>query len=398
MATSWGLFWGGWAALIPEIKTELALTDRQLGLALFAVPVAAVPAMLLTGRLARRLAQHTLPVGTAAFAAGIVLTGLAHSRPSFTAALLVVGASSGMIEVALNATTAAHEARDGRRLFNLVHAATPLAMLIAAPSVGLARELGASVLTVLTAIALLVAASVVLAIDSPGWQECTRPIGARPPKLYRPLLLVGALGASVLLMENAVEQWGAIHLEQQLRAGPLLASFAPAGYMAGLSFGRMLVQKKGAEYSDRTLVALGGTLGGTGLAIAATAWNPSVALIGFSLAGIGLGPVVPTLLSATARSVAPERRPSAISVVTTVSYAGFLCSPPLVGMLAAWRGLPAALGLVALGGALLVLGAHAVPSHPGRRQSPSPGGAHLAGIAGSEPAAPAHRGMGDQSD
>ncbi|MBV9141019.1 MAG: MFS transporter [Pseudonocardiales bacterium] len=380
VAASWGLFWGGWAALIPEIKAKLALTDQQLGLALFAIPIAAVPAMLGAGWLVQRLAQYTLPLVTAAFALGIVLTGWAPSPLAFTVALLVVGGSSGMIEVALNATTAAQEATDGQRLFNKVHAATPLAMVAAAPAVGLARKLGASSLSVLVVIAVLVAGSAVLALDShggfaPGAVPGAVPGGSRPRQLYKTLLLVGAVGATVLLMENAVEQWSALHLEQQLSAGPLLASIAPTAYMAGLSAGRMLTQWRGARYSDRALVALGGTLGAVGLAIGATAAHPSWALLGFALAGIGLAPVVPTLLSVAGRAVSPARRSTAISLVTMVCYAGFLLSPPLVGTLAGWLGLSTALGLVALGGTLVAAGAQVVrllPStDPAQHRGPS---------------------------
>ncbi len=100
--------------------------------------------MLLTGRLAHRPAPHTLPVVTAVFALSIMLVGLAPSPLTFTAALLLIGGASGAIEVALNATVAARETKDGKRLFNKVLAATPFAMVIATPSVGLAREFGAS--------------------------------------------------------------------------------------------------------------------------------------------------------------------------------------------------------------------------------------------------------------
>ncbi|GAA0659508.1 MFS transporter [Kitasatospora atroaurantiaca] len=361
VAVSWGLFWGGWSALIPAVKADLALTDEQLGLALFAVPVAAVPAMLLTGRLAQRLAQHTLPAVTAAFAVGCLLVGLASSRWTFTAALLLVGVASGGIEVALNATLAAREARDGVRLFNKVHAATPLAMVAAAPATGLARAMGASPRAVLTVIAVLVALSAVLAIDPRPWQDAaTAPEGAPPGRLSGALLLVGAVGALVLLMENSVEQWGAIHLGQQLAAGPFLASCGPAVYMAGLSVGRILAQWQGPRFDDGTLVRLGGALGGVGLAVAAAGWNVPWTLTGYALAGIGLAPVVPTLLGAVGRAVGPDRRSKVISVVTTVAYAGFLVSPPLVGVLAGRLGLPTALGIVATCGVLVVTGAQAV--------------------------------------
>jgi MFS family permease len=358
VAASWGLFWGGWAALIPEIKADLALTDQQLGLALFAVPVGAVPSMLFTGRLTRRLAQHTLPAVTGVFAIGCVLVGLAPSLPTFTAALLVVGGASGAIEVALNATMAAREARDGGRLFHKVHAATPLAMVLAAPAVGLARQLAIAPLTVLVAIAVLVAASALMAIDRGDWGD--RPAVATAPTGIRlvsgALLLLGGVGATVLLMENAVEQWGALHLEQQLGAGPMLASLGPAGYMAGLSGGRMLAQWRGDRLDERTLVLAGGLLGAVGLGLAALAVHPVLVLVGFGLAGVGLAPVMPTLLGAAGRSAQPRYRSTVISVITTISYAGFLASPPMVGSLAGWLGLPAVLGLVAMGGLLVAAG------------------------------------------
>ncbi|WP_086829275.1 MFS transporter [Allokutzneria sp. NRRL B-24872] len=362
MAASWGLFWGGWAALIPEIKADLALTDQQLGLALFAVPVAAVPAMVLTGRLAQRLAQHTLPVVTGVFALGVLLVGLSGSYLTFAASLLVVGAASGAIEVALNATMAAREARDGERLFNKVHAATPMAMVVAAPCVGLARQLGASALAVLAVIAVLVALSAVMAIDPNGWVDKSESTNAEssPRRFYVPLVVVGAVAATVLLMENAVEQWGAIHMETELAAGPLLASFAPAAYMAGLSAGRLLAQWRGAALGDRVLVVAGGALGLAGMVVGAAAWNPATTLIGFAVAGIGLAPVVPTLMGAVGRAVANDQRSKAISLVTTIGYAGFLSSPPLVGTLAGWLGLPVVLTVVAMFGLVVMAGAAAL--------------------------------------
>ncbi|MFJ8740690.1 MFS transporter [Embleya sp. NPDC127516] len=361
-ATSWGLFWGGWAALIPTLKDELALDDRQLGLALFAVPVAAVPAMLLTGPVARRLGPRTLPLVTAAFALGTLAVAGAGSRWTFSAALLVIGAASGAIEVALNATTAAREALTGERLFNKVQAATPLAMVLAAPAVGLALHLGASARAILVAIAVLVALSAVLAIDGRRWQEQepdpagTTRAGRAHGRLLTALLVVGTVGAIVLLMENTVEQWGAIHLADDLGAGSFVAACGPAVYMAGLSAGRMLAQWRGERVDERTLVLVGGALGGLGLALAAAAWSTASTLAGFALAGVGLAPVVPTLLAATGRAVGPERRPQAISLVTTVSYAGFLSAPPLVGTLAGRLGLGTVLGIVALCGVMVVAG------------------------------------------
>ena len=370
VSSSWGVFWGGWAALIPQMKADLSLTDQQLGLALFAVPVAAVPAMLLAGRLAQRLAQHTLPLVTAAFALGCLLVGLAPSLLTFTGALLLVGGASGAIEVALNATTAAREARDGDRLFNKVHAATPLAMLLSAPAVGLAQQLGASALIILVAITVIVAASAVVAIDRRGWDtagEAEAAPAAEPGGrrlLSGLMVLVGGLGATVLLMENAVEQWGAVHLEQEFAAGPLIASLAPACYMAGLSAGRMLAQWRGDRLAERALFLTGGAAATVGLGLAALAVHPLMALVGFGLAGVGLAPIVPTLLGAAGRSTPGQHRSAVISMITVIFYAGFLTSPPIVGTLAGWLGLPRVLGLVALCGLVVAAGSRLVARLP----------------------------------
>ncbi|MBC3841377.1 MFS transporter [Streptacidiphilus sp. 4-A2] len=222
----------------------------------------------------------------------------------------------------------------------------------------------------LIAVAVLVGVSAVLAVSPRGWQEQPSQAGpgagaaaGRARRLTWLLLALGAVGAVALLMENSVEQWGAIHLVQQLGTGPLLASCGPAAYMAGLSAGRMLAQWQGQRLSDQSLVSIGGVVGGVGLAVAAAAWNIPWTLAGYAVAGVGLAPVVPTLLAAVGRGVGPGRRARAISTVTTVSYAGFLCSPPLVGTLAGAVGLPSALGVVALGGVLVAAGGQVVRIH-----------------------------------
>lgn len=355
-AASWGLFWGGWAALLPGLIQQVGASEAQFGLALFGIPVGALPAMVATAPLARVLRAWTLPVVLVAFAVACVLPGLATSPLAFAASLLLVGATSGAIEVALNTTTAAHEARDGVRLFNKVHAATPLAMVLAAPAVGLARQSGVQPLPVLLAIAVPVLLSALLAVDRDGWRA--PPAEPGPRRSTAPLLIAfGALAAVVLFVENAVEQWGALHLEEGLGAGPLLGSAAPACYMSGLFAGRLLAQWRGDRVSGRVLVLAGGLLGAVGVgtaALTAAAGLPAaLALAGFAVAGVGLAPAVPTLLGLAGAAVDDARRPGAIAAVTTLSYLGFLVSPPVVGVLAGAWGLTAALTAVACGGLLV---------------------------------------------
>src|SRR5947209_17129380 len=76
-----GLFWGGWAACLPAIQRQTGATEAQLGLALLAVALAALPAMLAAGRLADVFGARLVPIGLAAFGATAMLPGLARSVP-----------------------------------------------------------------------------------------------------------------------------------------------------------------------------------------------------------------------------------------------------------------------------------------------------------------------------
>jgi MFS family permease len=67
--------------------------------------------------------------------------------------------------------------------------------------------------------------------------------------------------------------------------------------------------------------------------------------------GLSPGPLgVAPLAFSVAGDLVPERAGSAVSVVTTFGYGGFLLGPPLVGGLAEAIGLRAALGIIAVAG------------------------------------------------
>ncbi|MFI7130505.1 hypothetical protein ACIBQ1_32785 [Nonomuraea sp. NPDC050153] len=74
-------------------------------------------------------------------------------------------------------------------------------------------------------------------------------------------------------------------------------------------------------------------------------------MVGFAVAGLALGPLVPALLS---RAAADDPSGTLVWGVSTISYAGFVISPLLVAALSGWLGLPAALALLGLLGLPLV--------------------------------------------
>ncbi|HUR16031.1 MAG TPA: hypothetical protein VMZ33_01985, partial [Candidatus Limnocylindrales bacterium] len=161
-----GLFWGAWAALIPDMKAQVDATDGELGVALLFMGVGAIPAMLVTGRLWRRFGWWLLPVGGLLFAASMLPPIFATTPLMLAGTALLFGAGSGFLDVSMNAAVSDVEAARGSRLMFAAHALFSLGVLIAAMATGLAREMGAQPGHVLTVVAAVTAAIAVGTIRS----------------------------------------------------------------------------------------------------------------------------------------------------------------------------------------------------------------------------------------
>lgn len=347
VCAAWGVFWGSWSALLPAVRDQIGASTADLGLALTAVPVGAIPAMALTGRLVRGRERLALALSTALFALTVAGIGFVGSPLQLGLALLALGATSGALDIALNVATGRAERETGRRLFQPVHAAFPVAVIVAAPATGLARELGLVPVQVLGAIALIVLAAAAFALGLPIGRGVTAAT-QRAKGAWTHAVVLGVLAACALIIENSVEQWSVLLLEDYRSASVLLASAAPAAYMLALTAGRLIVQAL-PPVPMRLLYLIAGIGGGGGIVLAALGPSVWLSLVGFALTGLALGPLVPAMLSAAAVG---DEHGTLVAAVSTISYAGFVISPLLVAGLSAQFSLPVAMAL---------LGALAVP-------------------------------------
>ena len=143
-----GVFWGGWAALVPAIQAAVGASKGELGLALLFVAVGSLPAMLAHRRPARP-PRPAHPAGVlTGLAVAAVLPAFAESVAALAAALLVLGVATGAVDVAMNGAVAELEARRSTRLMQLAHGLFSAGVVAGAIGIGLAREGGASRLDV----------------------------------------------------------------------------------------------------------------------------------------------------------------------------------------------------------------------------------------------------------
>jgi MFS family permease len=170
-----------------------------------------------------------------------------------------------------------------------------------------------------------------------------------------PLLLVGVLGALAFASENAHQSWGAVFMEDILDTGAGFSAIAPAAFAAVVAVTRFAASTLHPARA-RMVVAIGSVVAAAGATVIARAPSVPVALVGLVLAAAGTAPLFPTLLSIVSRNTVESSRGRATSIVTVVSYLGFLLGPVYVGLWASATGLRGAMiAVAALGLALAAL-------------------------------------------
>jgi predicted MFS family arabinose efflux permease len=344
-----GLFWGTWDALLPAIKQATGVDDGQLGLALLAVGLGALPVMLSVGPLADRLGRPTVADMLVLFALVAVLPGFASSLAWLALSLLALGAISGGLDVIVNARVAALE-QAGPRLMSLAHGMFSFGLLCGSVATGLARHAGADRRGILGVVAVLLLATAWLNRGpraTPARTRVSLRIFARPG-----LLVLGALCALAFVIEGGVEQWSAIHLEETFGASAAIGGLGPATLAGAMVVGRLVGQAHAHRFTATQLMVGAGLVAAAGIGLAAAAPVAGVALAGFAIAGLGVSLAAPTFFGLAPRA-APENPTTALSAVTAVSYIGFLASPPAIGAVASVAGLR--MGLLVLVGAGLAL-------------------------------------------
>jgi MFS family permease len=342
-----GTGWGAWAASIPAVKAQLVLSDAALGGALLCVALGAMLAMPLAGWLGAKHARR-LPTGTGVlFTLALPLPALAPNLAMLAAALLLVGAGAGSMDVCMNARASEVERGWGAAIMSSFHAAFSLGGLLGTGIVALAVGLDWGVLGGLSVTALLVACCTAahLALDNrPELAQGGVKGGARA-RMSWPSLRVAGIGALCLcafMSEGAVADWSGVFLAQ-------VAGFSIPAATTGLAAfsATMVTARLGGDWVVRRLgpalvLRLGGAGAAAGFLLAIL--FPRLGAIGFGLVGLFSANMAPVLFSAAGR--AGPAASTGVAAVATLGYAGMLLGPPVIGFLADQFGLRAALGLL----------------------------------------------------
>jgi MFS family permease len=367
-----GFAFASWAVRIPAVKAATHASPPALGLALLGLSGGAVATMTISGALCRRFgAARMTVVSGVLLSLALLLPPLARSAVWLGLALVVFGIGYGCLNVSMNSLAVDVVAAMRRPVMPSFHAAWSLGGLAGAGLGGLL----ALHLAPLPHLAMVCAAGLAVTarcgrtlLAHPLWPGAeppgaeppgaeppgAEPPGAEPPGAgrnrrsravgsgWRVVAVFGLIALCSAYGEGAIGDWGALHLRQDLGAGPGLAAAGYAAFALAEACGRLAGGWLLLRLGQRRVLVLGGITACAGMLAAALAPDVGVVLAGFALTGLGVANMFPAAMTRAGLVAGPN----GVAVASTLGYAGFLLGPPAIGFLAGAVGLGAGLTTV----------------------------------------------------
>jgi MFS family permease len=356
-----GILWGSFAADVPDIQRMLGVPEQQLGLLLFATPIAAVVAMLLAPRFGAAFGRWALPMAALLMCAAFILPGQMTVPWLFAVAMLGCGAGTGLTDVLMNARVAALEQKHAAPLMNLCHAGYSFGLGFGAIVTGALRSQALMPSAVLGIMALTAMAIALLTVEKDGTiTGLQRPQGQGAARLGWVPLIGGAIVMIAFMTENAAENWSALHIERTLGGSPSAGAMGPALMAITMGVARLFGQGLAHRITPKVMLTWGAIISALGVSLAAAATSAPMAYAGFVIMGIGSSVIAPTAFSLVGQLADPKAQARAIARATLFGYFGYFFGPPMIGFLAGVFGLRAAFVFAAVLLAIVPLLARAI--------------------------------------
>ena len=332
-----GLFWGCFAAYVPQIKARLDVSDATFGLLLLCNALGLVSSMVLAPRLDRLLGARGMQIGSVALMISFLLPGFATDALSFGLAMVIVGAASGFTDVLMNARVSELEQLHSKPLMNANHGMFSVGYAVAAILSGVARQAQIAPGPAFTTLAAAILILSFFLYMPPQYAASGAGTGGRYP--IKPIILCGLIVLVAFMTEATVETWSALHIERSLQGRAGEGAMGPAMLGLTMAIGRFSGQAVSQIFSETKVIILATCVAAAGGTLAALALTPFWAAIGFGILGLGISVVGPLGLALVGKKVPDHLRTEAISRVAVLGFAGFFLAPSLMGLLSDFFGL-----------------------------------------------------------
>ncbi len=337
-----GMIMGSWVGRIPALRDGVQVSHSALSLVLLMGGLGAVLSFPVSSRLMARFGGRTsMQISGLALLLVLLAIGAAPTVPLLMAAVLMLGVTASSFDVGMNAVAAHQEKRSGPSAMSTLHACACAGGLAGVALSSAMAGLQVKPLLHYTMLALpfaLLLKSGTALLPEDGGERIAKKSFVLPRGGLALLGLLGFLGA---IAEGSIADWAGIFMKDHFGVSDGFAPLSLLAFSTMMLVSRLAGDRLKEKHGAKRLVSGGALLAAAGLLFASCAPGPMMALAGFAMAGIGLSLVFPFVFSAAGREGTV-----ALAGVATMSYAGSLMGPPILGAVAHGVGLQAAIGFV----------------------------------------------------
>ncbi|WP_257667120.1 MFS transporter [Parapedobacter tibetensis] len=354
---SYGLCFASWASRIPDIKNMLGLSEGQLGIVLFALPIGTLISLPVSGWVIGKLGSKRI-VLVAAVLYALLLIGIGYWEHMYSlmANLVFFGMAGNLLNISVNTQAVALGKHYEKPIMGAFHGMWSIAGFVGAGIgalminhhvIPLRHFMAISSAAILSIVCL---AAYLIADDQPQQQK-KEPLFSIPDK---PLAVLGAIAFCAMIGEGALYDWCGIYMEEVVNVEKSLIGYGLSAFLFSMAAGRFLSDWTVRRLGPKTTLVTSGALSSAGLIMSVVYPHFGVVIVAFLVVGIGSSAIIPLVYSLAGRSskLSPG---AALAAVTTIGFCGFLVGPPLIGFIAEFTGLRAAYAVIASMGILIIV-------------------------------------------
>ncbi|MBK5720425.1 MFS transporter [Dysgonomonas sp. Marseille-P4677] len=355
-----GLSFSSWASRIPDIKTTLELGDAAWGTILLMIPIGQICGMTISGLIISKAgSKKILPIALIGYILALLLIGISASEYALIISLIIFGFFGNFCNISINTQAVTLETTYNKPIMASFHGGWSLAGLTGA-SVGLLMAsihlkpiYHFSIIAIIILICLLINKRF-LQPDIKKVKDQTEKEKNKRNKPETFLFLLGIVAFCGMAAEGAMSDWSGLFLIDVVGTPKHMAPIGLAAYMITMASGRFLIDKATQKWGRKKVIQAGGLLISIGLFTAVALPYFATTIVAFMIIGFGTAGIVPTIYSIAGQKT---KIPTsiALTIVSSVSFLGFLMGPPLIGYIASVTNLRYSYALIGLFGICIVV-------------------------------------------
>ena len=342
-----GVLMGGWSTRIPELKTALHMSDAVLGRTLIGASLAVFLASRIIGKLIRELGtKKVFYLGTFIFPVGYLLIAFAPNAFFVFLGILAFVLGYMFLDNPLTIITQSIEAKEDRKYLSGFHAFWSLGTLAAAffGSFLIGRVRYSIHLTGLAIVVFIVLIISSRALEDKKPEDQQKAMVSLP--WFSPLgRIVIAVGIGMMFSNSAefgATDWSALFLRDVLAISGSAYVGAYLAFEIGMIISRLMGDKYIHKYGAAKVIRFSGMFGSTIwlvtmlIGVNIDHFNKPLAyvviLLGYFVAGAGVGPLFPGFLTILGNTPGIDMG-TALSRAFLVAMAGVAVIPATIGFI-----------------------------------------------------------------